>query len=1033
MRARVGIPAGWGTLPAPIVAKKGLAIRLLGDVEVLRGEDPLALPPSKKTRALLAYLIVTGRAHRRDRLCSLFWDVADDPRGALRWSLSKLRAVLDERGIQRIAADRENVAFVPEAVTVDVLEARRLLANGPAQVPTEALIELAARFRGELLEGFELSDFDDFQAWCVAEREQFRRLHATLLEALVARLNDEPERALPHARTLARVDPLRAASRTTLLELLIATERREEAEQQYRSALRLFDEAGSKSAGALRATWAELLARRPAEQSVRATAAPEPEAAPPSLSFSRLAGRRAERARLVSALERATAARRGSALLLHGEPGIGKTRLVEELAAGARSRATVLIGAAYEAESGRPYAAWVDALRQLPDGALEDDAPGELTLLLPELGAAPAGEPSRDRLFDAVLALVARLVEAAPLVLVFEDVQWSDESTTALLHYVTRMNRNRPLLVVMTARTGELGDNDAVASLVRSLRRDRLLEELELEPLGAEDTAELLRGMVSGDHVPEIVQQCAGNPLFALELARSLPEHGDAPSRSLTQLVRDRLHRLPAEAADVLRWAAVLGHGVDLGRLTKLSTLPVEELVSSLEKLELHALLRPATAAGSAAHAFAHDVVRRVVYADLSEPRRRMMHLRIARVLSERGDPDEQLAGEIAHHAALGGDAALAARACVAAGRHCVRLFAAAEAHRLARRGLRHAEALDDPERTELSLELMEIEVGARRPDDLESAARRVEQLAEHAEALGSVEHARLGFHVASHLRFEGGQWAGARRSSLRAELVSREGDEGQQAIALAEAGRCLAMLERDLGQAEQLLCDAAERATRLAVEPVAIPAGLGMLRLHQGQHEQAYELLQRALVAARRTRDRGGEFQALEQLVMLELERGRPARASELSLELCAIGEKLRGGSEIPFASALAALCRIAAGDASAQAELEAALRELRLVDAKYRLAYVLTRLASIEAGARRAEAARAHALEALEVARLLDRPSEIVLAHVALARAAAVSGDAAGSERHLEELRRESLHGVSAHAEQAVEHLLAERTTDR
>jgi len=99
-----------------------LTIRLLGELQVLAsGQQTLTLPPSKKTRALLAYLAVTGRPQRRERLCDLFWDVPDDPRGALRWSLSRLRSVLDEPGMARLLTDRETVAMNSGTFTVDLL------------------------------------------------------------------------------------------------------------------------------------------------------------------------------------------------------------------------------------------------------------------------------------------------------------------------------------------------------------------------------------------------------------------------------------------------------------------------------------------------------------------------------------------------------------------------------------------------------------------------------------------------------------------------------------------------------------------------------------------------------------------------------------------------------------------------------------------------------------------------------------------------------------------------------------------------
>jgi TolB-like protein/CheY-like chemotaxis protein/DNA-binding SARP family transcriptional activator len=223
-----------------------LTIQLLGEMAVLRGPEPLALPPSKKTRALLAYLVATGRAQRRERLCTMFWDVPDDPRGALRWSLSKLRVLVDEpQGPVRLVADRETVAFVPEGAACDLLALRRLATARFDAVSTEVLEATANGIGGEFLEGFELSSQPDFQAWCLAEREDVRRSHAALLATLVARLSpDAPDAALPHARRLVALDGFDVQARAALVRLLARLGRRDEAKQHGETGLRMAREAG---------------------------------------------------------------------------------------------------------------------------------------------------------------------------------------------------------------------------------------------------------------------------------------------------------------------------------------------------------------------------------------------------------------------------------------------------------------------------------------------------------------------------------------------------------------------------------------------------------------------------------------------------------------------------------------------------------------------------------------------------------------------------------------------------------------------
>ena len=230
----------------------------LGPLVLTRDGQPVALPQSQKTRALLAYLAVTGRPHRRERLCGMFWDVADDPRGALRWSLSRLR-VLDDEGAPRIRADRETVAFDPAGAHVDALEVCQATAGGLDRLSVARLHELAAMFRGPFLEGLELPDFHDFQAWRVAEREQFRQLHLRVSRELVGRLDATPEEALGPARELVRLAPDDETGRVTLIRLLAAIGRREEAEEHYHLGRRQIEKAES-GLGPLHETWRRIAA-----------------------------------------------------------------------------------------------------------------------------------------------------------------------------------------------------------------------------------------------------------------------------------------------------------------------------------------------------------------------------------------------------------------------------------------------------------------------------------------------------------------------------------------------------------------------------------------------------------------------------------------------------------------------------------------------------------------------------------------------------------------------------------------------------
>jgi len=1008
-----------------------LAIRLLGEIGVVRDGESLPLPPSKKTRALLAYLALTGRPHRRERLCSLLWEIPDDPRGALRWSLSKLRPLVDEPDRPRIRADRDLVGFEAADAEIDIVAVRRALAGGVEAVDTGRLRVLAQAFRGELLEGQDLPDLHDFQAWCVAEREDARRLQAQILSVLVERLKDRPDDALPYARTLVQEQPYDEAARVRLLHLLAAADRRGEAEQQFESGQRILREAGIGSA-ALTAAWRAL--RSGPALAGEAPRAPSPPALPPAAAKApspspcapmgsvTLIGRRPELRRLLAALVEVEG---GSArvVLLKGEPGLGKSALLSELVRTAAGRGgTVLQGHAYEVERDQPFGPWTEALGALP---LADagTAGG-----MPDLGRRGEVSQARERLFASVLEAVAeRARRQPPVLLVLEDVHWLDEASAALLHHVVRALRRTPVLVALSARDGELPDNPPVLGVLRSLRHDRLLTEVALGPMPPEEIAELAHAVAADVDARRIVEDSGGSPLFAQELARALAEGADGVPRTLQGLVRDRIERLPNAAADVLRWAAMLGPGVAIDRLGRLIAMELDAFMAALETLERHALLQDVADGG---YAFRHDLIHRAVYTALSEPRRRLMHLKIARMLQET-EPADEAAAEVAHHAALAGDPALAAQACVSAGRHCLRLLAGAEAEAFARRGMRHAERLREPERTRFMLELLHIQLAASRPEDPADTVRQIEDLSERALDHGCLQHARLGFHMLSHLRWEGGLWSEAERDTLRAELVSRSADERVRVVAMAEAARCLTLLERDLGQAEAFVLEARALAQRLNIGPNAIPDALGMLRLHQGAEDEAAALFAEARAAARRDGERSSEFMALEHLVGLKIRHGRFDQAEALCGELVDLADRLRpDGSEAPFARALGALCRAARNDPQADAELDTALDALAVADAKHRLACVLLHAATLDLGDGRTGRAWTRAEEALRLAALLGLPSETACAHALLARIAETARDEAGWRAHCNALRGLLARNLSRHARSVAEAALAEAT---
>jgi TolB-like protein/Tfp pilus assembly protein PilF len=220
---------------------QALEIRTLGALNVVRDGLTASLPASRKTRALLAYLVVTARTHRRERLCELLWEVPDDPRGSLRWSLAKIRRLVDDSGARRLITTRDTVLFEPHGAVVDTLELREALEGTAEALPQPRLAELAQLLHGEFLDGLDLPNCPGFQNWLVAQRDAVRALRRRVLKALPVAFSDDPESALVHVRALVDVDPRDEDAQLQLIRLLARTGRQREAREQHQVAMRLIE------------------------------------------------------------------------------------------------------------------------------------------------------------------------------------------------------------------------------------------------------------------------------------------------------------------------------------------------------------------------------------------------------------------------------------------------------------------------------------------------------------------------------------------------------------------------------------------------------------------------------------------------------------------------------------------------------------------------------------------------------------------------------------------------------------------------
>ena len=224
---------------------ESLHFRLLGSLELSRGGDALQLPASRKVRALLGYLVLASRPVARSQICELLWDVPNDPRGELRWCLSKIRGLVDEKGRKRVIADGNNIRLDLTDCSVDTLEVTRAPEHGIQKLGVERQQDLAKLFSGELLEGLEIARSPMFDAWITAERRRFRGIQTVLLENLARALPHEA--GAPYVDEWLRLAPFDRNAHELLLGSLARQGRIAEGEAHLASASKLFEADGLDS------------------------------------------------------------------------------------------------------------------------------------------------------------------------------------------------------------------------------------------------------------------------------------------------------------------------------------------------------------------------------------------------------------------------------------------------------------------------------------------------------------------------------------------------------------------------------------------------------------------------------------------------------------------------------------------------------------------------------------------------------------------------------------------------------------------
>jgi ATP/maltotriose-dependent transcriptional regulator MalT len=569
---------------------------------------------------------------------------------------------------------------------------------------------------------------------------------------------------------------------------------------------------------------------------------------------------------------------RPSTVLLGGEAGIGKSRLVAELASHARETGGIFLeGASISLgnDEGLPLAPIADALRALarllpPDGLQEvvGSASPALGRLVPELGAtidvsgaATGPDWAQARMLEAVLGVLSRLADRQPVLLVVEDLHWADRSTRDVLTFIARTARAERLLVVGTYRTDEIHRRHPIRPWLAEMERTPRVERLSLDRLGTNELAalvEAIRAMPSDDAlIKAIGDRSEGNPFYVEELlaAGALRPQDQLPS-DLREVLLSRVAALPDEVATLLGLAAVAGRSVEHDLLRDVAATSDERLEAAMRKATAAGVMVATAEGQTALYAFRHALLQEAVYDDLLPTERRRHHASYAAVLLERPIPDGAAgAGHVAalaHLASASHDLVGALAAWFGAGRASARAFAFATAAR-------------DFER---ALDLWDAVSADARPSDVD----QIEM-----------------FHELALARWNAGEMSGAV-------------DAGRRAVELSEAGvdpiRTASLLERlgriawGAGEFESALEYHAKSVALLDGQAPSstlarVLSGYGAVLMLRGQYRQSIGVCRDAIRVARAVGAELEELNAMNSLGVCLSQLGDCSQAVDLMREV--------------------------------------------------------------------------------------------------------------------------------------------------
>jgi DNA-binding SARP family transcriptional activator len=723
----------------------------------------------RKNRALIYYIAAQEGQSTREKLLTFFWP--DHERSAaqrtLRTMIHDLRKYLGEA----IQVDDQNIALAPDTF-IDVQDFSTALAS--RSIDLQKLTEALGLYTGDFLEGFSLSDSPQFDDWVASERDHYQLMAMNGFADLSHRQEAKREypAALESARRALAFNPFQEDVQRDVMRLLYLNGDRAGVIRQYEFLRKLLDEElGVPPMPETRAlydsiindTFIPLAPDTPIQFSTTNISAEKP--------LLPLLGRDVELETVKNQLGS------GKLILLEGEPGIGKTRLISELIAlqtQGQASVFVLRGTSYELEQSLPYQPIVDALRKLLiqlEGTLlvgrlnlESIWLTELSRLLPELLTqlphvpAPIQPADERRLWEALHQFIRALIQHGKVWLFLDDLHWADAATIAWLGYLIRNLYSPSLNLLATSRPLE-GQTDLIKLLQVLSREDRIVQiPLSVLPESAMQKMAVVLSQKNNELLSDwLIKNAEGNPFFITELVRyaqgigllkkdgaldmELLNLSPAIPATIQNLIESRLLKLSENARRLLHIAAIIGREFDFELAKKVASFSETDTLDAVEELQAAHLIKPLP---DDKFTFDHSLTMQVSLSDMNETRRRFLHRRTAEALEAIYQKDlNPITGLIAHHFMDGNVPDRAKFYALRAGQLAANLAAWVEALAFYKQAL--ALESDDMERARIFLAMGTAHIYkgdfALASEDFRSAL----ELAEASQNLPLLEEAHLG------------------------------------------------------------------------------------------------------------------------------------------------------------------------------------------------------------------------------------------------------------------------------------------------